>query len=270
MRIPVYHIDAFADRPFAGNPAAICPLPHWLPDHVLQSIAAEHNLSETAFYVPRDVRVDGAYDLRWMTPAVEVDLCGHATVAAAHVIMDLRREFAGDALRFQTKSGELTVTKSEKRYALNFPARPALPCAPPPGLAEALGAQPAAILAARDYLCVFQTAAEVLALKPDFRKIAALAQFGVIATAPGTDCDFVSRFFAPAKGIDEDPVTGSAHCTLIPYWAKRLGKTILFARQVSARGGQLWCEDRGERVQIAGHAVKFSEGVIELSDAMMV
>ena len=264
MKIPVYHIDAFADRPFAGNPAAICPLTTWLPDKVLQSIAAEHNLSETAFYVPRN---DGAYDMRWMTPEVEVDLCGHATVAAAYVIMDLRREFAGGTLRFHTKSGELSVTKVDGRYALNFPARPPQPCPLPPNLAEALGAEPETVLAARDYLCVYRTAQEVLALKPDFAKVAALDKFAVIVTAPGEDCDFVSRFFAPAKGIDEDPVTGSAHCTLIPYWANSLQKKTLFARQVSARGGELWCEHLGERVLIAGHAVKFSEGTIELPGA---
>lgn len=263
MKIPVYHVDAFANRPFAGNPAAICPLTSWLPDQTLQAIAAEHNLSETAFYVPRESG-SGHYDLRWMTPEVEVDLCGHATVAAAHVIMTVRNEFTGAEVRFQSKSGELPVTKDGERYALNFPARFPAACSTPGVLSEALGSKPEAVLAARDYFCVFGSEQEVRNLKPDFSKLAAIDHFAVIVTAPGSDCDFVSRFFAPTKGINEDPVTGSAHCSLIPYWAKRLGKTAMFARQVSARGGELWCEDRGDRVKIAGHAVKFSEGVIEL------
>jgi PhzF family phenazine biosynthesis protein len=263
MRIPVYHIDAFADRPFAGNPAAVCPLTSWLPDQTLQAIAAEHNLSETAFYVPRQ-GATGHYDLRWMTPQVEVDLCGHATLATAHVIMTIRRECTGGEVRFQSKSGALSVTKEDARYALNFPARPPQPFVPPAALAEALGAQPDEVLAAQDVFCLFRTEEEVRNLKPDFAKIAALDCFAVIVTAPGRDCDFVSRFFAPSKGINEDPVTGRAHCSLIPYWAKRLGKPSMFARQVSARGGELWCEDRGERVKIAGHAVKYSEGVIDL------
>jgi len=264
MKIPVYHVDAFASRPFEGNPAAICPLESWLPDATLQAIAGEHNLSETAFYVPRG----GHYELRWFTPEVEVDLCGHATVASAHVIFDLRREVAGKRVTFQSKSGELGVDRFSENgsvlYALDFPSRPPQQQAAAPALERALGAVPKQVLKARDCLCVFGSEDEVLALKPDMAKLAALECFGVIVTAPGKDCDFVSRFFAPSKGVDEDPVTGSAHCTLIPYWAEQLGKTKLFARQRSQRGGELWCELRGDRVSIAGRAVKFSEGTIEL------
>jgi PhzF family phenazine biosynthesis protein len=264
MKIPVYHVDAFASRPFEGNPAAICPLESWLPDATLQAIAGEHNLSETAYYVARG----GHYELRWFTPEVEVDLCGHATVASAHVIFDVRREMAGKRVSFQSKSGELGVERISENgtvlYALDFPSRPPQPVAASADLERALGAAPQQVLKARDYLCVFGSEDGVLALKPDMAKLAALDSFAVIVTAPGKDCDFVSRFFAPAKGVDEDPVTGSAHCTLIPYWAERLGKSKMFARQRSQRGGELWCELRGGRVSIAGRAVKFSEGTIEL------
>jgi PhzF family phenazine biosynthesis protein len=267
MKIPFYHVDAFASRPFEGNPAAVCPLESWLPDATLQAIAGEHNLSETAFYVPRG----SGYELRWFTPAVEVDLCGHATVASAHVIFDVRREIQGSRIAFKSKSGELGVDKigenGSTRYALDFPARPPEPCADLlADLSEALGATPQTVLAARDYLCVFATEDQVLSLTPDMAKIAALDRFAVIVTAPGKDCDFVSRFFAPAKGVNEDPVTGSSHCTLIPYWAGRLGKTELFARQRSRRGGELWCRHCGDRVSIAGRAITYSEGVIELGN----
>jgi PhzF family phenazine biosynthesis protein len=260
MKLPVYQVDAFASAPFHGNPAAVCPLDRWLPDATMQAIAAEHNLSETAFYVPRG----NEYELRWFTPAVEVDLCGHATLAAAFVIFDIRRERSGASLTFHSKSGSLSVAKDDGRLALDFPARPPAACPPVPEMREALGAKPECVLAARDYLCVFSSEEEVLALQPDMPRVAALDRFAVIATAPGKDCDFVSRFFAPAKGVPEDPVTGSAHTTLIPYWAARLGKNRLFARQRSKRGGELWCELAGDRVKIAGHAVKYSEGTIEL------
>jgi PhzF family phenazine biosynthesis protein len=260
MRIPFYHVDAFASRPFEGNPAAVCPLESWLPDAKLQAIAAEHNLSETAFYVAQGDH----YDLRWFTPEVEIELCGHATVATAHVILSVRGESKASRLVFQSKSGELGVDRDDNLYTLDFPSRPPQACAVPPNLAKALGATPKTVLAARDYFCVFDSEDEVLALKPDMAALAALDRFAVIVTAPGTDCDFVSRFFAPAKGVPEDPVTGSAHCTLIPYWAERLAKTTLFARQRSRRGGEIWCADRGPRVGIAGRAVTYSEGVIEL------
>ena len=264
MKIPFYHVDAFASRPFEGNPAAVCPLESWLPDATLQAVGAEHNLSETAFYVPRGTH----YELRWFTPEVEVDLCGHATVASAHVILDVRREIGGSRVTFKSKSGELAVDKNSQNgsslYMLDFPARPPQACAVPPSLNHALGAAPQSVVAARDYLCVFGSEDEILALTPDMARVAALDRFAVIVTAPGKDCDFVSRFFAPAKGVPEDPVTGSAHCTLIPYWAERLGKTELFARQRSRRGGEVWCQHRGHRVSIGGRALKYSEGTIEL------
>ena len=260
MRISVYQVDAFASRPFEGNPAAVCPLESWLPDAMLQSIAAEHNLAETAFYVPEN----GGYRIRWFTPEVEVELCGHATVAAAHVIVNVRRESQARRLVFQSLSGELPVDIGDNLYSLDFPSRPPQPCDVPANFAAALGTAPETVLAARDYFCVFANEDQLLALKPDMAAVAALDRFAVIATAPGSDCDFVSRFFAPAKGIPEDPVTGSAHCSLIPYWAERLGKRTLFARQKSRRGGELWCADRGPRVIIAGHAVTYSQGTIEL------
>jgi PhzF family phenazine biosynthesis protein len=244
MRIPFYHVDAFARRPFEGNPAAVCPLESWLPDATLQAIAAEHNLSETAFYVARG----SSYDLRWFTPEVEIELCGHATVASAHVILEVRRESSASRLTFHSKSGELAVDKDDDLYTLDFPARPPQACPTPRGLTAALGATPQTVLAARDYFCVFDTEDEVLALQPDMAAIAKLDRFAVCVTAPGTDCDFVSRFFAPGKGVPEDPVTGSAHCSLIPYWAERLDKNTLFARQRSRRGGELWCANRGDRV----------------------
>jgi len=262
MRIPLYQVDAFTSHLFRGNPAAICPLDQWLADEVLQSIAAENNLSETAYYI----RNGKGYQLRWFTPGVEVDLCGHATLASAHVIFSIRRETADSRVSFQSKSGELIVEREGDLYALDFPSRPAAECAVDAGLDEALGAKPEVILGARDYLCVFETEEQVRALAPNMDKLAAIDRFAFIVTAPGRDCDFVSRFFAPAKGVPEDPVTGSAHCTLIPYWSKRLGKTSLHARQISKRGGELFCEDRGERVRIAGRAVKFLEGQIELAD----
>jgi PhzF family phenazine biosynthesis protein len=264
MNIPLYQVDAFAGRLFAGNPAAICPLEKWLPDEVLQSIAAENNLSETAFYLRPDGRNDAPYDLRWFTPAVEVDLCGHATLAAACVILEIRRELADSRVIFRTKSGELTVERDGDSYALDFPSLPPRPCVVHTALAEALGAPPKQVLAARDYLCAYESEEEVVALAPDMARLAEVDRFAVIVTAPGRDCDFVSRFFAPSKGVPEDPVTGSAHCTLIPYWAEQLGKTKLFARQKSRRGGELWCELRGDRVRIAGHAVPYMQGIIEL------
>jgi PhzF family phenazine biosynthesis protein len=260
MRLRVAQIDAFTRRPFSGNPAAVCPLERWLPDETLQAIAAENNLSETAFYLPRG----DSFELRWFTPTVEVDLCGHATLATAFVIWTIRRETAAPQLSFQSRSGQLKVDRDGDRYVLDFPSLPPIECDAHSGLVSALGAQPRVILAARDYLCVFDHEEEVRALTPDIPKIAATDRFAVIATAPGRDCDFVSRFFAPAQGVPEDPVTGSAHCTLIPYWAQRLGKRSLFARQISRRGGEIWCEDRGPRVRIAGHAVKVLEGELEV------
>jgi PhzF family phenazine biosynthesis protein len=257
MRLPIYQIDAFAPRVFGGNPAAIVPLDSWLPDNVMQAIAAENNLAETAFFVAEGEN----YGLRWFTPTVEVDLCGHATLASAHLIFS-KLSPGREEVHFMTRSGKLSVTRQGDLLALDFPARPPEPCPTPPGLEDALGKAPAAVLAARDYFFVYERESDVRDLKPDMSKVAALDRFAVIVTAPGTDCDFVSRFFAPAQGIPEDPVTGSAHCTLVPYWAKRLGKSKLTARQISVRGGELFCEDRGARVIIAGKAVLYLEGAI--------
>ncbi len=259
MRIPIYQIDAFSNRIFAGNPAAVCPLDAWLPDEQMQHIAAENNLAETAFFVPKGDR----YQLRWFTPTVEVDLCGHATLATAFVILT-RLDPSASAVHFDTRSGELAVTRSGGRYSMDFPARPPEPCVAHPELIAALGGDPEAVLAARDYLVVYRSEAEVRALQPDMERLRHTDRFAVIVTAPGEHADFVSRFFAPAQGVPEDPVTGSAHCTLIPYWSGRLDKTSLHAFQVSPRGGEIWCEDRGSRVQMTGDAVCFLEGVIAL------
>jgi len=263
LRIPLYQIDAFADRPFTGNPAAICPLESWLPDDVLQSIAEENNLAQTAFYVPRAPRdAEPAFDLRWFTPSAEVDICGHATLASAHFIL---AHSASSSVAFHTRSGLLRVTRDGERLALDFPARPPVPQHFDIAAVEAaLGARPHSVLKSRDVFAVFDEAEAIAHLKPDMAKIATLEGFGVIATAPGADCDFVSRFFAPKVGVPEDPVTGSAHCSLIPYWAERLGKAELFARQISKRGGKLWCRLRGDRVTIAGTCAPYLEGWIEV------
>ena len=259
MKIPIYQVDAFASRVFTGNPAAICPLEEWLSDDQLQGIALENNLSETAFYV----RTGDRYRLRWFTPAVEVDLCGHATLASASVILENQPNGRVD---FDTKSGSLTVTRSGDLYTLDFPSRPAQPCDADPHLEPALGVPPREVLGAQDYLCVYDSEQQVRSLKPDMTGLAQIDRFAVIVTAPGANgIDFVSRFFAPSKGVPEDPVTGRAHCTLIPYWSKRLGKKSLHALQVSARGGELWLEDAGDRVRISGRAVRFLEGSITLS-----
>ena len=261
MHIPLYQVDAFAEGPFTGNPAAVCPLDTWLPDAVMQAIAAENNLSETAFFVPEGE----GYRLRWFTPATEVDLCGHATLASGFVVFGWLMPGAG-RVTFQTQqAGPLTVARDGELLALDFPSRPPAPCAMSEPLVAALGQRPSALLAARDYLAVYESADDILALSPDFAALAALDRFAVIVTAPGTGgTDFVSRFFAPARGVDEDPVTGSSHCTLIPYWAERLGKNRLAARQLSRRGGALSCALEGDRVTIAGRAVLYLEGTITI------
>jgi PhzF family phenazine biosynthesis protein len=265
MKIPCYIVDAFASHQFRGNPAAVCPLEAWLPDAVMQSIAAENNLSETAFTVPRG----NGFDLRWFTPTVEVDLCGHATLATA-LVMFQERKFSGNSIEFYSRSGVLHVSREGDILTLDFPALPALPCVMPEALVRGLGATPVEIFQSQDYLAVFKTADEVRALRPDFAMLKTLKTRGVVATAPGEDCDFVSRFFAPAAGIDEDPVTGSAHCTLMPYWVARLGKAKLFARQISARGGELFCELTGDRVRIGGKAVLYLRGEIVLDGCITV
>jgi PhzF family phenazine biosynthesis protein len=259
MNLPFYQVDAFTDRLFSGNPAGVCPLAGWLTDELLQSIAAENNLAETAFFVPGEE----GFELRWFTPEVEVDLCGHATLAAAHVLF-LHLGQPGEVVRFQTRSGILEVSREGDLLALDFPARPAISCECPDDLAAGLGRRPVATAKARDYFAIFETEEEIRSLRPDMEVLSRLECLGIIATAPGKDCDFVSRFFAPGAGVPEDPVTGSAHCTLIPYWAKRLGKTKLHARQLSRRGGELWCEDLGARVRMSGRAVTYLTGFLHL------
>ena len=257
----LYQVDAFTDRTFGGNPAAVVPLRAWLPDGTMQAIALENNLSETAFFVPRE---DGGFDLRWFTPRLEVDLCGHVTLGTAWVLFN-RLGHDGGTIVFHTRSGPLTVSRDGDRLAMDFPAQPPAPMVPGAGIGDvagALGVAPEAVLAAPYALAVLDSEETVRAVRPDFRRVAGLDIPELIITAPGEDCDFVSRFFAPAGGIDKDPVTGSAHCILIPYWAERLGKTEMFARQVSARSGALWCALKGDRVSIAGHAAPYLEGTI--------
>jgi PhzF family phenazine biosynthesis protein len=257
MELPIYQIDAFTSSVFAGNPAAVVPLSEWLPDETLQAIANENNLSETAYFIPSG---DG-YHLRWFTPVVEVDLCGHATLASAYLLFELLGH-PGDIVRFHTKSGELTVHHKGDLLKMDLPSRPPSPVDIHNGLTKSLGGLPVEILAARDYLVRYHSESDVRALDPDMEALKHIDRFAVIATAPGDHCDFVSRFFAPAKGVPEDPVTGSAHCTLIPYWAQELGKNTLSARQISRRGGELQCELLGGRVQIAGRAALYLKGTI--------
>ncbi len=257
--VPIYQVDAFASRVFAGNPAAVCPLDDWLPDEVLQAIAVENNLSETAFLVKRGAD----FDLRWFTPAHEVDLCGHATLGSAYVIANYL-DNGSTEVRFHSRSGPLTVTREGDLYTLDFPALPPKRLDDSAEVAEALGAEVAELWDEMDLMAVFASEAEVAALAPDMAKVVRLETRGVIATAPGETCDFVSRFFAPRAGIPEDPVTGSAHCILTPYWATRLGKTRMSARQTSARGGELEVEARGERVLISGRVAPYMEGRIRV------
>lgn len=262
MTIPYFEVDAFTSKPFYGNPAGVCPLANWLSDATMQSIAAENNLSETAFFIPRG----NDYELRWFTPAVEIDLCGHATLASAFVLFS-ELGFRGDCVRFHTRGGVLSVAREDNVLTLDFPSRPPEPCTVPEVMIRGLGRKPVEVLKARDYFAIFATEDDVRSLQPDFAALGTLDD-KVIVTAPGTDCDFVSRFFAPTAGVPEDPVTGSAHCTLIPYWSQRLGTTKLFARQISKRGGELHCEQVGERVRIGGSAVLYLRGEIEFDPSL--
>lgn len=259
MKIPLYQIDAFTSKVFSGNPAAVCPLQEWLDDKTMQAIAAENHLSETAFFV----RQNDHYALRWFAPMVEVNLCGHATLASAFVIFNYLETHTSRVL-FHTRSGPLTVDRERELMAMDFPARRAEPCATPELLVRALGKQPKQVYRSRDYMAVFEAEAEIRSLVPDMNLLSLLDGLGVIVTAKGDQVDFVSRFFAPKVGVPEDPVTGSAHCTLIPYWAERLGKQKLHALQLSARGGELFCENLDDRVKIAGRAVRFFEGYLYL------
>lgn len=260
MKIPYFEVDAFTSHPFGGNPAGVCPLPKWPNERTIQSIAAENNLSETAFFVPRG----NDYVLRWFTPTVEIDLCGHATLASAFILFS-ELGFQGEHICFHSPSGVLKVSRKDQVLTLDFPSRPPKPCAVPNALTRGLGKRPVEVLKSRDYFALFTAEDDLHSLRPDFDVLGTL-DAKVIVTAPSNNCDFVSRFFAPTAGVPEDPVTGSAHCTLISYWSKRLGKTKLFARQLSRRGGELFCEQAGERVKIGGKAVLYLRGQIELDD----
>ena len=260
MEILLYQVDAFTDKLFSGNPAAVCPLQKWLPDAVMQAIAAENNLSETAFFIPQGQ----AYQLRWFTPTIEVDLCGHATLAAAHVLFQ-HLGYARHSILFHTRSGPLSVTRQDASYIMDLPTDLPEPVVAPAVLKEALQAVPQEVLMGReDYLLVLGSQAEVAALQPDFRLLRQVRCRGLIVTAPGEAVDFVSRCFYPSVGVDEDPVTGSAHTTMTPYWAERLSKQELSARQISLRGGDLKCTMLGERVALAGQAVTYMEGKLLL------
>jgi PhzF family phenazine biosynthesis protein len=261
MRIPLYQVDAFTSKVFSGNPAAVCLLDSWLDDALLLSIAAENNLSETAFLV----RNQDGFDIRWFTPTTEVALCGHATLASAFVLFDCQ-QWSQKTIRFSTRqSGDLVVTKHQELFEMDFPALPSQVVHPPSGLLEALGARAQQVLGStEDILVLLDDEKTVKELDPDFAALGKVDCRGIIVTARGDRSDFVSRFFAPRVGIAEDPVTGSAHCVLIPYWAQVLGKIDLHAFQISKRGGELFCKHDGERVKISGKAALFLEGVITI------
>ncbi len=259
MKILMYQVDAFTSQLFRGNPAAVCPLEAWPDDTLLQNIAAENNLSETAFFV----KAPAAYELRWFTPVSEVDLCGHATLATAFVLFN-ELKTGSEVLNFDTRSGRLTVRKDGDWLQMDFPVYPPQPFDAPPALVNALGKKPSEIRVSKEYFAVYETEEAVRTLAPDFNLLKSLELPGVIVTAPGREVDFVSRMFVPKLGIDEDPVTGSAHSILAPFWAERLEKTALHARQVSRRGGELRCDLRRDRVVISGQAVKYLEGTIEV------
>ena len=257
MKITLYQIDAFASGVFAGNPAAVCPLDQWLEDDLMQAIAMENNLSETAFFVPSG----RGYHIRWFTPASEVDLCGHATLASAYVLFTYL-DPSMTKVAFHSRSGLLTVSKQGDLLSMDFPSQPPVPCQAPAELIEALGKKPSEVLRSQDYFVLFPGEEDLRTLDPDMLLLKKVDLRGVTVTARGKDVDFVSRFFAPKYGVNEDPVTGSAHCALVPYWAAKLGKKELHARQISKRGGELFCKDEGDRIIISGRAAAYMQGVI--------
>lgn len=260
MELRIFQIDSFTSEVFRGNPAGVCPLDVWLDDQTLQNIAMEMNLSETAFFVGRN----GRYEIRWFTPVTEVKLCGHATLASGWVLFNELGETA-DPISFSSRSGELRVRRRDKRFTLDFPSEMPRPCEIPDGLIPALGVkEPVEVLGGTDYFVVLQQASEVEALSPNLNRLLGLPGRGVIVTAPGTSVDFVSRWFGPNVGVPEDPVTGSAHTMLTPYWASKLNKNVLYAQQISSRGGELECELNGQRVYITGSAVKFLDGTLNV------
>ena len=259
MKLALYQVDAFAKKSFQGNPAAICPLQEWLADDAMLAIAAENNLSETAFFVKNN----NNFHIRWFTPTTEVELCGHATLAAAHIIFN-ELDYDKELISFDSKSGLLTVTKRDDLLQMNFPTQVPADCRCPKELKQALNIEPIACLKGEDYIFVVDSENDVINATPDLSLLKELDLRGVILTAKSSQYDFVSRFFAPKYGIDEDPVTGSAHTQLIPYWAKQLNKNKLTAKQVSSRGGELYCELLTDRVNISGYAVKYLQGEINI------
>lgn len=259
MELNLFQIDAFATEIFEGNPAAVCPLESWLEDDLLQKIAQENNLSETAFFVAKE----DFFFLRWFTPENEVDLCGHATLAASHVLFE-HLGYSGHSIRFQTRSGMLIVKRTESGYSMDFPAASLTAIENPDIFVDALGVAPREVLSAFDYVVVVDSEAEVLAATPDFMKLSSFDLRGVIVTAPGDEVDFVSRCFLPKLGVNEDPVTGSAHCELAPYWSQRLGKSRLTAKQLSKRTGIVESKVDGNRVILAGNAVDYLKGTIKI------
>ncbi|PSS57109.1 PhzF family phenazine biosynthesis protein [Pseudomonas sp. BBP2017] len=259
MQLEFHQVDAFSERPFAGNPAMVYRLEHWLSDELMQQIAAEHNLAETAFVV-----ADGAqWQIRWFTPATEVPLCGHATLASAHVLLEVYK-VPSERLLFQSQSGPLSVSREQGRLLLDFPRIDPQPVSQSLPVAEALGCPVLEVLQTKELLVVLESEQAVRNCTPDMAALAQLPGLGVIVTAPGEEHDFVSRYFAPGIGIPEDPVTGSTHCSLIPYWAERLGKTELNAFQCSSRGGELFCRLEGDRVKIGGYARRVASGTLSL------
>ncbi|MFS1982975.1 PhzF family phenazine biosynthesis protein [Vibrio breoganii] len=259
MEIKIYQVDAFADNVFEGNPAAVCPLDEWLSDELLQNIAQENNLSETAFFVAED----NGYSLRWFTPGGEVDLCGHATLASAHVLFQ-HLGYSDEVIAFHTISGALLVGKSGTGYSMSFPASDIKPTDAPSELHSALGVTPVETLSDFDYVVILDNESQVASLTPDFTKLSNLGLRGVVVSAPGENVDFVSRCFFPKFNVDEDPVTGSAHCELAPYWAKQLGRTQLVAKQLSKRTGVVHCEVVDDRVFLSGNAVDYMSGTITI------
>jgi PhzF family phenazine biosynthesis protein len=257
MEITLYQIDAFTGHVFGGNPAAVCPLDEWIDDSLMQKIAEENNLSETAFFVKRD----GYYEIRWFTPAVEIELAGHPTLAASYVIFNYCNH-RSSTINFVSKSGELIVERDGDLIKMNFPVLKAARAEANDLLNRALGLEPVELYLSRDYLAVFNSQSDILSIDPDFGLLKKLDCLGIIITSPGDEADFVSRCFAPAVGINEDPVTGSAHSTLIPYWSERLRKDVLHAYQLSRRGGELFCRNLGGRVEIGGKAVPYLSGKI--------
>ena len=257
MKLSIFQADAFTDKVFGGNPAAICPLEEWIDAKLMQHIAAENNLSETVFFVPKEDK----FEIRWFTPETEIDLCGHATLATAHILYQ-HLGFMGKSVTFQYGGGQLQVEKDGDRLRMNFPATPPKPVEAPGQLVEALGKKPMEAYKSRDYLLIFESQKDIEEIKPVFHELLTLDTLGFIVSAPGHDVDFVSRFFAPGAGINEDPVTGSAHCTLIPYWSKKLQKTRMTALQLSKRKGEIHCEFLGDRVIISGKAVTYLQGSI--------